>query len=62
METLINSDISMQKRGKWLFNSIEKPLYRIYNQCAAVYRINDGDGAFNLCPNCGVQMKGDFQA
>jgi hypothetical protein len=45
--------------GKWLHNSIENPLYRICDQCASIYRINDGDGAYNLCPNCGARMDGE---
>lgn len=45
------------RHGKWLFNSIEKPEYRICNQCGAAFRIEQQE--WKRCPVCEAKMDGE---
>ena len=53
------ADVAPVVHGRWVWNSIENPLYRICNQCGAVYRIVEGDFPYNVCPNCEAKMRGE---
>jgi len=49
---------TLRPTGRWLFNSIEEPVFRICDQCAGVYSMRRMEEPYNYCPNCGAKMEG----
>ncbi len=45
-----------ERHGRWLYNRIVSPDFRICNQCGRPYRISKSESEYNLCPNCGAIM------
>ena len=45
------------KHGRWLYSSIETPVFRVCDQCAAAFVTGRNQGEYNYCPSCGAKME-----
>lgn len=56
---LPTADVREVRHGKWLYNSIADPVYRICELCGSVYAMQEGECKYCFCPNCGAIMDGE---